>query len=72
MAHKRLGPAPLAKVAGPGNPLSPMERSTGFTTPHLSLQDHPDVVAILAARSRVHPATVAAHLAAFGIGEARS
>lgn len=42
------------------------------TTLAPDIQDHLDVVAILAARSRVHPATVAAHLAAFGIGEARS
>ena len=34
-------------------------------------QEPVDVIALLAARSRVHPATVAAHLAAFGIGEVR-
>jgi len=34
-------------------------------------QEPVDPVVILAARSGVAPATVAAHLAAFGIGEAR-
>ncbi len=60
MAHKLMRPAPLAKVAGPGLMLSPMERNTGFTTPRLHLQEPVDTVALLAARSGVAAATVRA------------
>ncbi len=71
MANKRLRPAPLAKVAGPGNVLSPMERNTGFTTPHLHLQGMIDPAVILAARANVALATARVHAELFGIGGAR-
>ncbi len=70
MAHKRLGPASLAKMAGPGNPLSQMERSTEFSASLSFRQDLIDPAVILAARANVALSTARVHAELFGIGGA--
>ncbi len=72
MARNKSRGAPLATVAPRGVNGFPTRDNPAYPTSATLLQDPIDVIALLAARSHVHPATVRAHLAAFGIGEARS
>lgn len=58
-------------MAGPGNVLSPMERSTEFSASLAFRQDLIDPAVILAARANVALATARVHAELFGIGGAR-
>lgn len=67
MIQKRKRPAPLAKVAGLGNLLSSTDRKTENSASTVFRQDLLDPVLILAARSRVSPATIRAQFDAWNI-----
>ena len=71
MSQTQLRPEPLAKVAGLGFVKATMPDNSKYNAPSSIRQDTIDVVGFLSARSRVAPATIRAHLAAFGM-EARS
>ena len=71
MAQKKLRPAPLAKVAGPGNLLSSTDRKAENSASTVCRQDLIDVVGLLAARSGVHPATVRAQAEAWNFAGCR-
>ncbi len=70
MAQMKLRPVTSREGAGLGISLSSPERNSKFSASAVFSQDIIDPVVILAARSRVAPATVRAQLAAWRIGGA--
>ena len=69
MTLKTEKPATPCKAAtGSGYVLSPTDRSSGYSTFPILLQERIDVVAWIAARANVATATARVHAELFGIG----
>lgn len=71
MAQTQLRPVTSREGAGLGILLSSPDRNSEFSASTVFRQDLVDPVVILAARSRVHPATVRAQAEAWNIAGCR-